>query len=220
MLGNDTLLLGLLWLLSRGKKSPAAAAAAPGKGAPENPVIAASDAGKLMARANQQPAQKWVTIFQSAGMTEPESRALARWAGIESSGNPLAISPGGERGLLQVSRTTALVENAITEKEWNDIAAKATPSSQHAAIGAKLVAWLYNRAAKHVQNVPPVDDVLGKLWLAKLYHQRPVDVRDAGIVGPDMKEAARALAFKWATDAKKMHYLRAANIIAWGTPEP
>lgn len=209
MLNNsDAIVAALLFLM--GRKKPKA----------ESPLTAAADAGALVARANQQGAAKWAAIFESVGLSAPEARALARWAGIESSGNALAVSKSGERGLLQITRTTALVENAISQTDWDKLGSPKTSSEDHARIGAKMVAWLYKRAAKHVKGSPiPDSDTVGKIWLAKLYHQRPVDVRDAGLTGPDPKAMARYLADKWKADPKKMHYLRAANVVAWGQPE-
>jgi hypothetical protein len=178
---------------------------------------AADDGAKLLARANQPATERWVTLFQQQDVPAELARALARWAGIESSGDPHAVSSKGERGLLQVTKTTALTEGALSSAEWDQLGNPSTTNEEHARIAYKLANWLWQRAKKHVANAP--EDYISAAWYAKLYHQRPVDVRDGKMHGPALL-MARELAERWKSDAKKMHRLRAANVVAFGMPEP
>ena len=150
-------------------------------------------------------------------MPQLAAEALARWVGIESGGDPYAVSSQGERGLLQCTKTTALKEKALTQGEWDAMANKATSSETHAKIAVKLFQWLWLRAKKHVANPPAA--LTDEIWYAKLYHQRPVDLRDGKMHGmaPMM---AQELATTWKDNAQKMHYLRAANVVAFGNPTP
>jgi hypothetical protein len=142
--------------------------------------------------------------------------ALARWAGIESSGNPTAVSSLGERGLMQAG-PQSVDEGALSPDQWDALINPDTGPSTHAGIAMHYVDWLYGRAARYIK-APPTG-ALDQLWYAKLYHQRPVDVRDGKMHGPAIP-MARELARRWARDPKAMHRLRAANVVAWGTPTP
>lgn len=189
------------------------------KGKKETPAKAEDDGAKLVARANQQAAHDWIDTFEGAGAGQTLAEALSRWAGIESSGNPLAVSPIGERGLLQLTLTTQQ-EGALGPAEWAALIQPSTPSEQHAHMAMELEDWLFHRAARYVANPPdPVTDPTSAVWYAKLYHQRPVDVRDGKLHGPALP-MARELAQRWAGDAKAMHRLRAANVVAFGVPNP
>lgn len=199
----------ILWFLSRAKGASAAKPA-------ENKQQAADDGQKLVARANQKAAQAWETIFQAQNATDRQSRELSRWAGIESSGDPTARSPLGERGLLQLG-PAMMKDGALTPAEFDQLVNPGTTREEHARLNFKFVKWLVARAAKHVTNFPT--DGSDQIWYAKLYHQRPVDVRDGHLHGPAAL-MARELAMRWASDAKAMHRLRAANVVAWNQPDP
>jgi hypothetical protein len=185
----------------------------------EKRVTADVDGERLIARANQSMARAWVARFMSADAPQALAEGLARWAGIESSGDPLARSKLGERGLLQSTEQSALREKPVmlTWSEWDALSRKETPTEQHAKIAMRMANWLWARAKPHVIDAP--NDFTSALWYGKLYHQRPVDVRDAKMHGPALP-MARELAVRWANDAAKMHRLRAANVVAWGVPTP
>ena len=182
-----------------------------------------ADGANLLKRANQKSATAWASIFADHPVSPLVAQALARWAGIESSGNATAKSRLDERGLLQVGAQT-VGEGGTSAAEWAALVSPSTTKKQHAAIAVKYADWLARQASTYVRpfTVDPVD----MIWYAKLWHQRPVDVRD--VVGPTATEVgtpaaqvvARALAIKWAGDPKAMHRLRAANVIAFGTPTP
>lgn len=215
MTGADQALLAVLALLWGKGKS---ASGKKPSGTDARPADAAADDGaKLVARATQPATERWVTLFQQQDVPPELARALARWAGIESSGNPLAVSSKGERGLLQCTKTTALTEGALTSAEWEAMANPSTTGEEHARIAYKLANWLWQRARKLIANAP--DDYISAAWYAKLYHQRPVDVRDGKLHGPALL-MSRELAERWKNDRKKMHRLRAANVVAFGVSDP
>jgi hypothetical protein len=182
-----------------------------------------ADGDALMKRANQKAALAWASVFLELPVSLLTAAALARWAGIESSGNPLAKSRLNERGLMQAG-AQSVAEGALTQAEWDALIDPKTAKADQAHLAAKYVDWLASRAAHFLASDPA--DPIDRIWYAKLYHQRPVDVRD--VVGPlthqlsttNAHTIAGALAATWATSAAHMHRLRAANVIAWGTPEP
>jgi hypothetical protein len=183
-------------------------------------VTADVDGLRLVSRANQATARAWAARFVQADAPQQLADGLARWAGIESSGNPLAASKLGERGLLQVGEQSALREKPVmlTWSEWDALSRKETPSEQHAKIAMRVANWMWARAKLHIKTDVP-NDFVSALWYGKLYHQRPVDVRDGKMHGPALP-MARELAVRWAGDAAKMHRLRAANVVAFGVPTP
>lgn len=206
----------LLWLISRGRGASAATKSVVKSGKGENKQEAADDGQKLVLRANQTAAQSWEPLFLAQDATDRQSRELARWAGIESSGDATAVSSLGERGLLQLGKGM-VKDGALTSAEFDQLISPATTREEHARLNFKIVKWLVARVAKHVDNFPT--DGSDQIWYAKLYHQRPVDVRDGHMHGPAAL-MARELALRWAKDPKAMHRLRAANVVAWNTPDP
>src|SRR6185312_1635156 len=117
------------------------------------------------------------------------------------------VSSQGERGLAQITKTSALKEGALTQAEWDALGNVETNMQDDARIARKVIAWTYLRATKWIK-VPPIDPI-EQIWYAKLYHQSPVDVRDAKMTGDALADAAR-LEKEWSTDGKKLHYLHAA----------
>lgn len=174
------------------------------------------DGAALMKRANQDKATAWASIFIDHPVSPLEAGALARWSGIEASGNPLAHSKLDERGLMQAG-PQSVAEHELTQAQWDAILDPLTSKSDQASIAIAYVNALAKKAATHLSHDPA--DPVDRTWYAKLYHQRPVDVRDAHLTG-DAHADARRLATEWANDAKAMHRLRAANVVAWGTPTP
>jgi hypothetical protein len=172
----------------------------------------------LLKRANQSRAREWVPILvDDLGESQAVAEAIARWFGIESSGNPRAVSSAGERGLAQITKTSALTEKALTQAEWDHMADVTSSLQDDARVGIKVIDWCYLRASKYLK-VPPIDPI-EHIWYAKLYHQSPVEVRDAKLTGDAPADAAR-LETAWSSDAKKLHHLHAANVVAWGTIAP
>ena len=169
----------------------------------------------LIRRANQPRAAEWVPILvYDLGVPEAEADAIARWFGIESSGDPLATSSQGERGLAQITKTSALTEKALTPEEWAAMADVTTSLQEHARIALKVIAWCYVRATKYIK-VPPIDPI-EHLFYAKLYHEEPVMVRDGKLTGDAIADSHR-LEGELSTKAKELRYLHAANVVAWGT---
>lgn len=203
-----------VWILSKGSKAPA-------KG---GPVKSADD--KLLSRANQSRAREWEPILMyDLGIPEAQALAATRWFGIESGGNPRAVSSEGERGLAQITHTSAITEGALSQAEWDALGDPDKSSSpgfgkvqDDARLAEKVIAWCYRRASSHIHGAPPIDPI-EQIWYAKLYHQSPVDVRDAKLSGDAIADAHR-LEHEWAADPKKLHYLHAANVVAWGSVLP
>lgn len=201
---------GALYLLFGGK----------GGGAPSKTAKrdAAGDGALLQVRANQPDAKKWLPFFQNQGATPMLADALCRWTGIESSGNPTKPSSKGELGLLQCMQTTALQAGGpYTLEDWTALGDKKTTNEEQARLGIKLYKWCWARAKRLITNAP--DGILDSVWYAKLYHQRPRDVKTGQLHGPAIM-MARELAENWKDDARKMHYLRSANVVAFGVPQP
>lgn len=180
-----------------------------------------TDGANLMKRANQKGAADWATTFVDLTVSPLTARALARWAGIESSGKPVNPSRLDERGLMQAG-PQSVSEGLLTPAEWTALNSPATTRKRHAEIAVKYVDGLARKAETHVPNMGA--DPVNRIWFAKLWHQWPVDVRDE--VGPLAKELGTAdaptlaaqLAARWAGDPKRAHRLRAANVVAFGAP--
>jgi hypothetical protein len=211
MFGETELLLGLAFLLLKGGKKAG--------GSATSSADAWADGDALLARAAQQPARDFIPLWVQLGEAQAVAEAYARWAGIESSGNPLAVSTLGERGLFQVGRPAfdAIVKTgALRPDDWDKMINPLTTREEHARIANMTANALEALALKHVIN-PPVG-LMDRIWYAKLYHQRPVAVRDAHPHG-DALPMARDLKARWANDKTNSHYLRAANVVAFGSPE-
>ena len=200
---------GVALLLFGGRKALASSSS-------KAPASAADDGAALVKRANQERARAWTLAFTDGGGAPDVAAALARWIGIESSGDALNKSRLNERGLMQAGPQT-VAEGGLTQQEWDALTNPATSKAAQAGLAVKYVAWLWSRAQRYI-DAPPTDDI-DQIWYAKLYHQWPVDVRDGELHGEALS-MARELATRWASDAKRMHRLRAANVVAWGRPEP
>lgn len=213
MLNTTEELIGVVILFLFGSK--AAKASEKGKANPTD------DGNDLLKRANQKAAMDWFEYFKNEGAPDDYADALVRWVGIESSGNPLAVSSQGERGLAQITPTTQK-EGALTDAEWAATIAKTTTKQQHAHIAMRVVDWCWLRADKFLPSddtIDPATEPQDAVWYAYLYHWRPVEVRDGKLHGRALP-MARELATRWAGDPAKMHALRAANVIAFGDPSP
>jgi hypothetical protein len=176
---------------------------------------------KLLDRANQERAAYWLRVLtDGSGLNLPTETAMAvaRWFGIESGGNALAVSSAGERGLAQITKTSALTEGALTQAEWDAMINPKTTDEEQVRIAWKVIEWCYRRATKYIHGALPTNEI-DQIWYAKLYHQRPVDVRDAQLTGEARADAAR-LEMEWAGDATKLHRLHAANVVAWNSLSP
>ena len=200
--------VGLYFLF---RKSPAALAA-------EGRAID----GNLLSRANQAHAHDpWMAIFTmdlSPPLSPDIAAAVCRWIGIESSGDPLAVSSQGERGLTQITKTSALTEKALTQAEWDALSSVTTSDIDRARLAWKIVEWCWDRAKKYVAG-GQARDAIDQLWYAKMYHQRPVEVRDGAMTG-DAAADSRRLEAAWASDPKKIRHLHAANVVAWDSVLP
>lgn len=216
-----------------GGKPPAGGGKTPGKKPPPKQIAppkgkagastlqtapSASAANKriagMKARAYQKSAQGWVAAFVRAGASQAEAEGLARWAGLESSGNPLAVSPVGERGLLQCTKTTALMAGGpFTASEWAMLIDRKTDRETHAKLAIKQFRWHTTRA-KVAASAPAID----RLWYAKTHHQRPADLRTAS-KRPDSKTAAK-IAASQAKQPREQIRVAAANMVAFGSVSP
>jgi hypothetical protein len=197
----------ILFLLLGGKKSASASSA--------SSAAKAGDGASYVRRANQAAALAWVPFFKAHDVSQTVAHGLARWAGIESSGVPTAVSPIGERGLLQCTKTTR--KGLFNDKEWDSFTAVNTSRDEHARLAVKLYKAMLSRAMKRVAN-PPADDA-SKLWYAKIQHARPKDLVDVQMHGPAL-QMARDLATRWKGDNDKMGRLYSANVVAFGNPTP
>ena len=175
----------------------------------------------LVKRANLPAALAWRPDFVAHGLTDTLAAALSRWAGIESSGNPLAASKLGERGLLQCSKATALMKGGpYTQIEWDALADPKTSRDEHVRLAIQLYEWLRARALSHVAD-PPSDEASG-VWYAKLMHQWPADFigKTSVHMHGAAPEMAAELEARWASGAPhSLHRLHAANVVAFGLPQ-
>jgi hypothetical protein len=205
------LFIAALLLLLKGK------AAASSK--PEKAAEALTSISTLQARASQEQARSWEKDLLAAGASPDLARALVRWIGIESSGygagDPRATSRLNEKGLLQISPTTA--KEALTPGEWQSLADPATSRAEQARIALKQYRWHRDRAKRYVGDWPG-DDTFDAVWYSKLHHQRPKDLSDLKLKGTAAGNA-RAVAKKWAGDSKALQRLAAANVVTWGSIE-
>jgi hypothetical protein len=197
----------LLLLMLGGKKTSGNGTSARASG-----QAAQSDA-TLLSRANSPRALAWAITFQNAGVSKGIAEAWARWAGIESGGNPLAVSPIGERGLFQITKTTA--KGTVTPAEWEAMVRPSTAREEHARMALSQAAKYWQRAKTMIKN-PPTDPV-SKIWYAKMWHSRPADFNGHIMHGAAL-DMARQLQQQWKDDAEKMYRLRVANVIAFGVP--
>lgn len=213
------LLIGTLVAMLLGKKSAAASTTqAPVKA--QKAAEALTDISDLQKRANQEQAQAWIPDLEANGIGENLARALARWIGIESSGfgagDPRGVSKIGERGLLQITPTTA--KEALTPQEWQALSDPATPRKEQARIAIKQFRWHVEKAKKYVKEWPG-DDTYDSVFYAKLHHARPKDLSDSKLSGT-AAVSARALLQKWKNDPAALKRLAAASVITWGTINP
>lgn len=199
--------LGLYFLLSKGG------------GSSGRSVETASSPVSLINRATQTRAMAWAPYFQDVGEIPAVADALARWAGIESGGDPLAISSLNERGLLQVGPQTQS-EGGITKQDWDALTDPDTMPNTQAVLAAHYWRWLLVRASAHLAAPPPDIDPVGQVWFAYQYHQRPKDFTQWG---PLPNNAAQASAYLTArahlnSDESLLKRVTASNVVAWGLP--
>jgi hypothetical protein len=143
--------------------------------------------------------------------------ALSRWAGIESGGDASALSSLGERGLLQAGKQT-VSEGGMSQADWDEYGqADGLPNTQ-ASLSSKYAAWLFSRAAKHLDSPPtdPIDEV----WFAYQYHQRPKDFTQWGKLPSKASDASSYLTArgKANSDPNLIKRVNASDIVAWGRP--
>ncbi|HEY6110162.1 MAG TPA: hypothetical protein VIV56_14785, partial [Gemmatimonadales bacterium] len=144
MTTQDLFIAALVWMIGRGKGGGGGGGGGATKQVPPQKAIDALAAiSTLQARANQEQASAWGPELEAAGSSPGLSRALTRWIGIESSGypagDPKAVSKLGERGLLQISPTTA--KEALTPAEWDALNNADTPRPTQAQIALKQFNW-------------------------------------------------------------------------------
>jgi len=172
----------------------------------------------LERRANQKRARDWLRDLENHGAKREIAIPLTRWIGIESSGEPLALSKIGERGLLQSTKTTALKEKLFTPDEWAELQSPATSRAEHARLALKQLAFHIARARRWVANPPPLTSP-DWLWYAKLHHTRPKDLSDAKPHGPALP-MAKDLWGRAVNDKALRQRLAMANVVAFGRVVP
>lgn len=175
-------------------------------------VDAVKDGQALLARANSARAQAWAGLFPEVDGDTAD--ALARWAGLETGGNPVAVSRLGERGLIQIMDKSR--KGIFDDAEWAALSDKATSAEDHARLAVKEYRALLSRAMAKVTD-PPADSS-GQVFFAKLWHQWPKDFSDIKMHGPALAMAAE-LAQRWKDAPNSLHRLRAASVVAWNNPE-
>jgi hypothetical protein len=197
------------FLLSRGKGSDSVKS-----------VETASSPSELVNRATQSRAMAWAPYFQDVGEIPSVADALARWSGIESGGDPEAISSLNERGLLQVGPQT-MSEGGISQADWDALTARDTLPNTQAVLAAHYWRWLFSRAKAHLATAPSDNDPAGQVWFAYQYHQRPKDFTQWG---PLPGNAAVASAYLMGrahinNDQSLVKRVTASNVVAWGLPD-
>jgi hypothetical protein len=213
---SGDLIIGTLVAMLLGRKSSAAASTSK----VQKTADALVEVSDLQKRANQEQAQAWIPDLEAAGASPDLARALARWIGIESSGygagDPRGVSKIGERGLLQITPTTA--KEALTPGEWQELGDPATPRLEQAKIALKQFRWHQTKAKQYVKDWPG-DDTFDSVFYAKMHHARPKDLSDAKLSGTAAKNA-RELATRWKKDTAALKRLAAATVVAWGSIYP
>jgi hypothetical protein len=205
------LLGALAWLLLGGRRAAATSTS-------KKAASALDDVSKLQARANQNTAQNWIPDLIAAGASPDLAHALARWIGVESSGDPSKPSPIGEWGLLQIEPATA--KAALTPAEWAELQNPKTSRAEHARIALKQFMWHRDRAAKYLAKKPAVS-AWDNVFYAKLHHERPKDLSDARrILTGNARKDLDALTAKYRNDPAALHRLASAAVVTWGTVTP
>ncbi len=179
----------------------------------ERPVVSISRRWPLERRAQQKRARGWIPDLKRQGAPPDVAEGLARWIGIESSGEPLARSSIGERGLLQATKSSG--RRIFTPAEWEKLASQATARSEHARLAMKQYRYHKRRAKRWVSN-PPHYKSADWIWYAKLHHTRPVMLRRGKVHGP-AQPMARDLWTRWKGEGPKVRQrLALANVSAFG----
>lgn len=204
MTTGDLILGAVLFLVGRKAKAAAKPAAA---------ASAIDRIAKLQARANQPAAAAWIPDLVAAGASPGLAAALARWIGIESSGNPSKPSSKGEYGLLQIMPATA--KEALTPGEWLQLKDPTTSRADQARIALKQLNWHTAKAKKWVSPWP-TDTAI---FYVKLHHARPADLTSVKMTGNPLADS-RALIAKWKNDPAALLRLAAASVVAWNTVTP
>jgi hypothetical protein len=185
------------------------------KGGTTNVTI--SSPSQLVTRATQSRAMAWAPYFVDVGEIPAVADALARWGGIESSGEP-QTSRLNERGLLQVGPQT-VSEGGISQDDWDALADANLLPNEQVRISAHYWRWLFLRAASHLSS-PPTDPI-DQVWFAYQYHQRPKDFTQWGPLPGNAAQASAYLLARAHTnnDAQLEKRTTASNVVAWGTPD-
>ena len=201
-MGADLILLAFLLLSGKGKGGKTKAHV--------------STPAELLQRATQPRAMAWAPYFLDVGETPAVADALARWSGIESGGDPHAVSSLNERGLLQVGPQTQS-EGGISKADWNELTNPDTLPNEQARIASHYRNWLWSRAKRHLQFAS--SDPIDQIWFAYAYHQRPKDFTEWGpLPGQSAALASAFLAKQTVGNQQLAKRLAANNIVAWGTP--
>lgn len=202
-MAGDLLLLALLLLGGKGGKRMGSKSSV-------------SSPAELLSRATQPRAMAWAPYFVDVGETPAVSDALARWAGIESGGDPRAVSSLNERGLLQVGPQTQS-EGGISADDWRELVNSDTLPNTDARIASHYWRWLLGRATKHLPSVPM--DGTNAVWFAYAYHQRPKDFTEWGTLPPNAAAASAYLLQHAAGNPQLTKRVTANNVVAFGTPD-
>lgn len=175
---------------------------------------------EFIKRATGARAAAWAPYFVDVGESPAVADALARWAGIESGGDPAAISSLDERGLLQAGKQT-VSEGGMSQADWDDYARADTLPNTVARISVDYATWLFKRAAGHLPPIPPNMAPTDRVWFAYQYHQRPADFTQWGQLPNNAAGAAAYLLGRahLNNDPWLAKRVSASDVVAWGTPD-
>lgn len=118
--------------------------------------------------------QRWIP-FMVKYLGSDAAAAAGRWIGIESGGNPLAVSSMGERGLAQIMEKS-LVDLKVSRDEWDAMSRPSTSEDTHAKIAAKIMSNEVANASKLLQGMSGIE--WGSLAIGKLRHALPLMLRE------------------------------------------
>lgn len=179
--------------------------------------VTISSPSQLVTRATQSRAMAWAPYFVDVGEIPAVADALARWGGIESSGEP-QTSRLDERGLLQVGPQT-VSEGGMSQADWDALLDPNLLPNEQVRISSGYWRWLARRAASHLAQVPA--DPIDQVWFAYQYHQRPKDFTQWGQLPGNAAQASAYLLARAHTnnDLELAKRTTASNVVAWGTPD-
>lgn len=160
-----------------------------------------------------------------AAMADPFSLMLARWAGIESGGDPTDVTKKDdgspwERGVLQIDDETAKAAGLTTD-QWKSLSNPAGDVFARAAqcdLSLKYLEYIAKRAlGSDFAGWTMVDAALypdGAMLIVKLFHGLPLLVKELAAQGVLKPGGATAIVERW-----KAGFKPSDKLIAKGLPK-